>query len=256
MGGSGLVGNSFVNELNKRGAKVLSLTSQNFDLYSSKKISTNYFVNANGNSYRFKANKDPLWDFEKSVYSLAKSLKYFKSQKYIFFSSIDVYSDKSNPLNNHEDIIIDPTRLDHYGNNKFTAENILKQYHQNYLILRLGSVVSNISQKGPFYDLSQNKLYINKKSYLSVIDIENIHKAFFALQDKEISNEIFNLTCSGNVFVKDIIEKYQLNITKNSASNNADVYEYNVSNKKISKILKIQSSIDVAEKYFNLLKIR
>lgn len=251
MGGSGLVGSSFVENLINKGAKVLSLNSANFEKYCNMNITTNCFINANGNSYRFKANQDPFWDFDKSVYSLLKSLRFFKSKKYIFFSSIDVYHDKSNPNNNCESSSIKIDELDFYGTNKYLAESILRKYHSEYLILRLGSVVSPLSKKGPFYDLSQGKLFINPNSFLSVIDIENIHKAFFKLETSSASKEIYNLTGSGNVSVDEIIAKYSIKFNSATNLNNLKSFSYNVSNKKISKLVNIETSPEIADSFFN-----
>ena len=254
MGASGLLGKSFLTSLKDSGAKVLALTSANFYEYSEKNVSCKYFINANGNSYRFKANNKPFWDFDKSVYSLLESLKSFKSQKYIYFSSIDVYFDKSNPLNNHEETIINPTELDYYGNNKYIAECILKKYHSNFLIFRLGSVVSPLAKKGSFYDLSQNKIHINEHSYLSIVDIENIHKAFFTLEKNNESNQVFNLTSSGNIYIKNIIDKFKIVIPPEINSSSMQLVTNNISNKKISAIVDIDSSLEIAERYFNCIK--
>lgn len=254
MGGTGLVGSSFVSELSSSGAKVLSLTSQNFDLYCSKNISSKFFINANGNSYRYKANKNPFWDFDKSVYSLIKSLKCFTSEKYIYFSSVDVYDDKRSPDNNQESAIINPRGLDYYGYNKFVAENILEKYHENCLVLRLGSVVSALAKKGPFYDLSQNQLYIDKNSKLSVIDIENIHKAFFVLERNNLSNQTFNLTGTGSVSIKHVVEKYNIDVAFRGSSETAGLSSYDISTKKLSEIVELESSIEIADKFFKSIK--
>lgn len=251
MGGLGLVGSSFVEKLGDRGFDVLSLTSQNFNDYKSKGISTKVFINANGNNFRFKANDDPLWDFDKSVYSLLDSLKSFQSEKYIFFSSIDVYSDKSNPLNNREDAFLDISNLDFYGSNKVFAEMLLQKYHPKWLIFRLGSVVSPMAKKGPFYDLNQNKLFIDFDSTLSIVDIENIHRAFFAVEKKEKFNEIFNLTGSGNVQVRDLIKKYKIDIDLSNYSGSNELHSYEISNNKLAELVRIESASKISKRYFN-----
>ena len=79
MGGSGLIGSTIVDALKEKGSKVLSLNSDNFNFYCKENISTNLFINANGNSYRFKANKDPFWDYDKSVNSLINSCLLYTS---------------------------------------------------------------------------------------------------------------------------------------------------------------------------------
>lgn len=253
MGGSGLIGSTIVDALKEKGSKVLSLNSDNFNFYCKENISTNLFINANGNSYRFKANKDPFWDYDKSVNSLINSIKYFKSNKYVYFSSVDVYNNKNDPLNNTEDTLIDYTKLDFYGANKFHAETFLRKYHSEYLILRLGSVISHKSKKGPFYDLSQNKLFINKNSFLSVIDIKNIHNALFSLEARSISREIFNLTGTGNISLNEIIDKYKILVKPENYSNSYDTYQNNISNNKISDFVNIDSSTVIAERYFNAI---
>ena len=87
--------------------------------------------------------------YDKSVNSLINSIKKYLNQirASAYFSSVDVYNNKNDPLNNTEDTLIDYTKLDFYGANKFHAETFLRKYHSEYLILRLGSVISYISQK-------------------------------------------------------------------------------------------------------------
>lgn len=251
MGGAGLVGSSFIRELKSRGLKVLSLTSRNFYEYKSKNISTKVFINANGNNFRFKANKKPFWDFDKSVYSLLESLRGFNTEKYIYFSSIDVYNDKSNPFNNQEDTVIDLSKLDYYAFHKALAESLLKKYHSDWLIFRLGTVVSANAKKGPFYDLNQKRLFIDQDSTLSIIDIENIHLAVSAIEKNNISNEIFNLTGTGNVKIKDLIEKYNISIELKNDTDGNDFYAYEISNTKIKTFADIDSAITISERYFN-----
>ena len=251
MGASGVVGSSIVKELESMKYKVLCLTSENFKECCSKQLKTRYFVNANGNSYRFKANNDPFWDFEKSFLSLVKSLNYFQSDKYIFFSSIDVYSDKNNLDKNKEDSHIDINLLDYYAFHKLLAEKFLLKYHNNWLILRLGTVVSKSSRKGPFFDLKNNKLYLNRDSTLSVIDTENMLIAFFELIKLNKFNEIYNLTGTGNVELNSVIDKFNISINSNESSNKIPIY-YNISNVKLKEIIDVPSSKDIVEQYFKI----
>ena len=257
MGSSGLIGSSFVKKYSSLGKNVLSINSENFSEYCNKNICSKYFINANGNSYKFKANNNPDWDYEKSVESLIDSVKYFKSDKYIFFSSIDVYSDKTDPNNNNETACLNPKDVETYGSHKLIAEEYLKENHNDFLIFRLGSVVSINSKKGALYDIAMNKTFINPCSKLSFIDLKNIHVAFETIIKLKKSNEIFNLTGSGNVSLKSLIDKFDISLSKltSDAAKNKPVI--NISTDKILDFCKLDNASKIAENYFiELNKVR
>ena len=250
MGSKGLIGSSFVKKYTALGKTVLSIDSKNFKDYCKQNIQSKYFINANGNSYKFKANKNPEWDYEKSVKSLIDSIRHFKSDKYIFFSSIDVYPNKSNPNENNEEVDINSDHLEPYGLNKLRAENYLKENHNNFLIYRLGSVASTRSIKGALYDLTSKKTYLNPDSKLSFIDLKNIHLAFDKVNQSDLSNEVFNLTGVGNVLLKHLIDKFDISLSKLNSSLLHNKLIINISTDKILNICKLEESRAIAENYF------
>lgn len=72
LGGTGLIGSAVCEYLQSRGKPVISVNSRNYKDYIG--MHTKVLINCNGNSFRYRANQDPCWDFEVSVTSVERSL--------------------------------------------------------------------------------------------------------------------------------------------------------------------------------------
>jgi nucleoside-diphosphate-sugar epimerase len=247
MGGKGLVGSSLVSKLISNGIHVISIDKGNYKEYIGE--SCDLFINANGNTFRYKANSQPLWDYNYSVNSVVNSFNDFKCIKYIYISTIDVYNNPYETKFNIEDVYIDSTKLDYYGFHKWLSETLVKKYCTNSIILRLGSVLGKHMKKGPIYDLlNNNKLYMSKSSKLTFIDTDSIANVILLLMLKQTNGEIFNVSGTGNINVGELMDKFTFNNQIDTKSSN-NIYRYNINTKKINKLIKIESTVNIVDRF-------
>ena len=247
LGGKGLVGNSIVSTLKSNGYNVTSVDIDNYNQYKGE--SCDIFINANGNTFRYKANSEPLWDYNCSVSSVVKTFSDFKYSTYIYISTIDVYNNLYETKSNMEDIYIDPTKLDFYGFHKWISERLVEKYCSKSIILRLGTVLGYKLKKGPIYDLlHDNKLYMSIRSKLTFIDTDSIVNIIMLLGKKNYSAEIFNVSGTGYVELRELMDKYSFDnpVDKNSANN---VFRYNINTQKINELISIDSTVNIVDRF-------
>ncbi len=145
--------------------KHIAITRDNYDFYHRAKF--DLLINANGNSKKYWANKNPAEDFKASVESVYKAVTDFRFRKYIHISSMDAES-------NHIHTI--------YGYNKFIAEKIVKKYCRDYSIVRLPAVIGMDSQKGVVHDIWNDKtIYLTPQSILMLIDVDEVANSLLSL---------------------------------------------------------------------------
>ena len=158
LGANGFIGKEIVNILCKN-HDVVQITRDNYNSYMGEYF--DIFVNANGNSKRFLAEADPIFDFDASVTTTYKTLFDFKFDRYIYISSLDAYKDNM------------------YGINKRISEFMLRdRLWSNVCILRVGCVVGKEAVKGVLYDIMNGKkLRVTSTSVyqlISSIDVANV----------------------------------------------------------------------------------
>ena len=119
LGGGGLIGSAISSYLKPEGESVISVNSKNYHEYIGTKADV--LINCNGNTFRYRANQNPQWDFESSVITVERSLFDFSVKLYIYISTVDVYNVLEDSTRNSEDSSIQPEQLDTYGFHKWLA---------------------------------------------------------------------------------------------------------------------------------------
>jgi len=197
-------------------------------------------VNANGNSKRFWAIKNPLEDFTVSTVSVYKSLFDFKFTTYIYISTSDVYINHSNSQFTIEDQYQDLAGLSSYGFHKYLSEEIIKNNCKNYIILRSSMILGQNLKKGPIFDILNTKpLFISKASRLQMISSREVASVITFLINKKIKNETFNIGGRGIVDFKKIQTYFSVPVNFQD-KNETQVYEMNVS--KLNNIFPLKTS--------------
>jgi len=145
IGANGFVGSALVKKLNLSNFfEVVPVTRESF--LESKKDSYNYVINAAMPSARFKAKKNPLWDFQATIDLTAKIYYGWNYEKFVQISSISARSQ--------------PETI--YGKHKKLAELICRD---NSLIVRLGPMYDNKLDKGVLIDmLNRDDVYVSGES--------------------------------------------------------------------------------------------
>ncbi len=242
------------------GSDLVKYLSQSFSVTAISKENYSQFVNhsfdilvnANGNSKRFWAIKNPLEDFTISTVSVYKSLFDFKFSTYVYISSSDVYVDHLSSASALEDQIQDSSKLSVYGLHKYLSEQIVKNHCKSYLILRSSMVLGQNLKKGPIFDIiEKNPLFISKASCLQMISSQEVANVIAFLTNKKIKNEIFNVGGRGIVDFKKIQTYFSTPVSFQD-KNETQIYEMNVS--KLNKLFPLKSSEEYLQEFVNILK--
>jgi nucleoside-diphosphate-sugar epimerase len=152
LGAQGFVGSAFRRLLEARpGVQLLPVTLENYlDLRGQ---GGDVLVDASGNSKKFLADENPVEEFDLTVAHRLRTLQEFPARCQLHISSVDVYDDLSSPATTAEDRPVDRTRQSRYGLHKLMAEDLVRAYSEDWLIVRLAGMVGPGLWKNPVYDV-------------------------------------------------------------------------------------------------------
>ncbi len=203
VGGNGFVGSAYVRLLAARGIEHTVITRENYDTH--RGTSCEILINANGNSMKFLADRDPLGEFDMSVRSVAETLQAFDAATYVLLSTGDVYPDQSAPDVSAEDQPIEPARLSRYGLHIVLAEQIVTGTHPDWLVIRMGGFVGPGLKKNAVYDmLTGAPIRLSPDSELQFIATDNGAALVWQLIETGVRREIVNLGARGLVRLGDL----------------------------------------------------
>ncbi|MFQ5502423.1 MAG: NAD-dependent epimerase/dehydratase family protein, partial [Phycisphaerae bacterium] len=196
IGGRGFVGSAFVRLLARRQIPYEIITRENYATFRGRQC--NILINADGNSRKFLADRDPTAEFAASVSSVVDTLHSISFNRYILCSTCDVYPDLGDPMMNREDAEIRTDRLSRYGFHKYLAERLVRYEVDPYLIIRFGGFVGEGLKKNPIHDiLHGGPLWLDPDSALQYIRTDTAAEAVWHLVEKGLSNEIVNICGNG-----------------------------------------------------------
>lgn len=230
LGGNGFVGSAMVGEAQRRGYAVRPVTQADYAEHTG--LACDLLINANGNSKKYLAARDPALDFSLSVESVHRSIRDFKARHYLYISSIDVYPDVADPRANAEAAPIDLDRLSPYGRHKRQAELLVQRHAPSWLILRAGGLVGPRMWKNSVYDLLQDRpLRVHPDSQYQYLHTREMARLAFDLARESAWGETFNVAGDGVIALRDVaglipgcrlrthagdvaIERYEVDISK------------------------------------------
>lgn len=247
LGATGLVGSALKGHLERAGSTVLAVDSRNYAEHVG--AAARVLVNCNGNTYRYKAEQDPPWDFDASVRTVVRSLFDFRCSLYVYVSTIDVYNVLDDPARNAEESPIRPERLPPYAFHKWLAERVVERYATRYAILRLATVIGPGLKKNPVYDLLHDQpIFVSPDSELSLIDVETVARAITTIADSPAANQTINVAPTGSINVRDVAA--QIGVTPHFESGTAAaVYRYHINNEKMSALMSMPTSRDAVARF-------
>ena len=247
LGGTGLIGAAVGAHFTRLGHEVVAVDSKNYAAHVG--TVADVLINCNGNSYRFKANRDPAWDFQASVLSVQRSLFDFTVGRYVHVSTIDVYPDCSDPELTGDEMPIDSRKLNPYGFHKWMAERLVERFGSQPLILRVGTVIGPGLKKGPVFDLLQNEpLHMALDSELSLIDTDTIAGAIATFIEKPPNYSIINLTGSGPAELGELCRQAGLQ-PKLAPGAEAVRHRYHLNNARLRELTPVASSLEMAVRF-------
>lgn len=248
LGGSGFVGSAFVRYLRALGVQVVVVGRENYGKISGQEC--DILINANGNSKKFLAKDDPKSEFQSSVASVRNSLVDFKYKKYVFLSTSDVYPDCSGSDITREDLMLKVSEQSPYGFHKYMAELCVQHAANDWLIIRQGGFVGQGMKKNAVFDvLYGDKVWVHPDSRFQFINTDDSARLVMSLIDQGISNQIFNLTATGTISVKEIMALAKRNVPHDT---DAKPICYEISTEKASEYLTLPSSFDSVRNYLGV----
>jgi nucleoside-diphosphate-sugar epimerase len=252
LGSTGLIGSYMCERLRSEGFKVTAIHSGNYS--ENLGIHADAMINCNGNSYRFKANENPAWDFNASVMSVEKSLFDFSADLYIYMSTVDVYQNLHDPDLNGESATCDPRAMDTYGFHKWLAERVVEKFSKRSAILRMGTVIGPKFKKGPLFDLLNHmELRMSADSELSLVDTDMIYRVVQHLIKNPPERMVLNVAGSGFVSPKILASAVDLPIAV-SAQDRGVKYRYNINNNQLKSILPVETSEEIGLRFMKAMR--
>jgi nucleoside-diphosphate-sugar epimerase len=203
VGGNGFVGSAFARLFAARGLEFRIIGRDDFEDY--RGTSCEVLINANGNSKKYLADREPMTDFDLSVRSVAKTIEAFRCGIYALLSTGDVYADQSRPELTREDQAIDPVRQGRYGLHKMLAETLVCATQTRWLILRMGGLVGPGLKKNAIYDmLAGTPVWLSAESELQFLSTDRAAQLVWRLVERGVAGEIVNLGAMGLVRLADL----------------------------------------------------
>ena len=246
LGGKGFIGSAFVRFCEKEKIDYDCIDLNNYEEFRGRDC--DILINVAGNSKKYLSNERPVEDFRFSLEALLSSFFDFSFSKYIYLSSIDVYTDHEDPACNREDSILDIGKISHYGFHKYLGEQMVMHYISDLLIIRLGGVLGPGLKKNPVFDLIHDvPLRVDEKSEYQYLLTDYLAELVFGLIERDKWGQIFNICGEGTVSLKEISS--WLNKTPRDHNENVSRERYKVNNEKISRLFPMPDSREVARKF-------
>jgi nucleoside-diphosphate-sugar epimerase len=235
IGGKGFVGSAFARICQASVRPYSIITRENYTKFVGRKCSI--IIDANGNSKKWLATREPLQDFDASVRSVRAGLEDFKYDIYVYLSSCDVYPDCSSPLATSEGMEIDVSKQSHYGFHKYLAEQCIRHIASKWLIIRFGGFVGSGLKKNAIYDiLNGGPLWLDPESELQFMHTDKAAEIVLGLLDKGIYNDVFNVCGRGLIKLQEVIDAIGLKVPVQAGSPHV---RYSVNIEKLSKFIDI-----------------
>jgi nucleoside-diphosphate-sugar epimerase len=249
IGANGFVGSAFVRFLQTRpDVELVQVTRGNFDLLPV--VRSDIVIEAACNSKKYLADQNPLAEFEASVTHRLKSLQRYPAGLQLHISSVDVYGDLSSPAVTREETPMDLARVSTYGLHKLLAEQLVQHYDRHWLIIRLAGMVGPGLRKNPVYDILNGlPLRVHPDSRYQYMLTDDVARISWALVERNISNEIFNLCGDGVVTMREIagLAGRSLDCSSLPAGIQPRIVEAN--NEKIRRWLPIPRTTEVIQQF-------
>ena len=203
LGGKGFVGSAMVAAARCQGREVAAIDLAEYP--GSIGMACRVLINANGNSKKYLADKDPKQEFDASVRSVFHALHDFRFDHYVQLSTIDVYADKGNPAYNSEQTPIDPMRLSRYGHHKWLAEQLVRFNARSWLIVRMGGFVGPGLKKNSIYDILKNlPLRVHPDSCYQYQHSADLARVVLTLVNRQVSGETLNVAGDGVISLREV----------------------------------------------------
>lgn len=162
-------------------------------------------VDCSGNSRKYLAEERPGEEFPLSVTQRLRTLLDFPAALQLHVSSVDVYDALDDPSANAEGAAIDVGRVGHYGLHKLLAEELVRHYARDWLILRLGGMVGPGLRKNPVHDVLHGRpLRIHPDSRYQYLATADAARIAWELVGRGLRREVVNVCGDGLISPREV----------------------------------------------------
>lgn len=250
LGANGFIGSAVCRHFSRQGWNVFPVTRENAPTLKNR--TADVMINANGNSKKFLARENPREDFRASVESVLHSLLDFSYQSYVYLSSIDVYPNLHDPVQNDESCPIDPGRTSPYGLHKYLAEQLVQQYAPSWSILRMGGFVGPGLWKNPVYDLLHgHPLRVHPDSQYQYMSTEDLGSVIEKVIEGDGLNQLLNVVGTGTVALSEIASWLPQKPAVPDAVAKLRPEHYEINADRVNRLIPIAASREVLRSYVN-----
>jgi len=196
LGGDGFVGSAFCRMFDRLDHPYRVVNRANYDALAGTPCDV--FINANGNSRKYLADREPLQEFDASVRSVVRSLLDFPARRYVHLSTGDVYPDPSSAATTAESAVIDVARLSRYGLHKYLAEQVVRGSHSDWLIVRMGGMVGPGLKKNAIFDILYDRpVWLAPGSALQFLSTDHTAEIVWRLVGDGVNRQVVNVSAAG-----------------------------------------------------------
>lgn len=206
IGAKGFIGSAVTAEAINRNYAVTAVDLDNDHEF--KGTTYDLIINAAGNSRKFIDDENPAQGFDLSVTSVFNLFQDFSARFFIHLSSGSVYPDEGAPAKNMESTVLVPAEMTNYGFNKYLAEQVVRHYAENHLILRMGGFVGPGLKKNAVFDLLTGRsLFVHPDSEFQYMDTRELaHSVFTLYEAGMLRNSILNLSSNGTISIREVAQ--------------------------------------------------
>jgi nucleoside-diphosphate-sugar epimerase len=248
VGANGFVGSAFRRVLIIQGHEVLAVDRSSYGRHVGAEAEL--VIDVAGNSRKFFAEEQPVREFDTSVAHALRVVHDFKSPRYLHVSSVDVYADLTSPATTHEAQEIDLGRTSHYGFHKLLAEQIVRHYRKDWLIVRLAGMVGPGLKKNPVFDILQGQpLRIHPDSRYQFMLTDRVAEIALGLLKAGLGREIVNVCGDGLVSPREIgrLAGRELDLSLLPAGTGPRIVD--VSTAKLAGLVPVPRSLEAVEAF-------
>lgn len=228
IGAKGFIGSAITAEATARGYTV---TAVDLDTYAAfKGASADLLINASGNSRKFIDDQDPVRGYELSVTSVMNILHDFRCEFYVQLSSGAIYPREDDPAQNPEHTPLQPETMTRYGFHKWLAEQLVRHYAPQHLIVRMGGFVGPGLRKNAVYDLlTGGTLFVHPDSEFQYMNTRDLARAVFTLYEGAAGGEtLLNVSARGAVSIRRLAEQAGISLPEEAFTRRRVRAELNV----------------------------
>ncbi|MBS1702706.1 MAG: NAD(P)-dependent oxidoreductase [Armatimonadetes bacterium] len=253
VGATGFVGSAFETFLATKGHDVTGVGRANYD--DAKGAGYDLVINASNNSKKYISDREPLTDFDLSVTQQMRVLADFPTPVHVLLSSVDVYADLDSFDLTKEDVAADPARMSRYGFHKHLAEQCVRHYAPNWLIVRLAGMVGPGLKKNPVFDIVNGQpLRIHPDSEYQFMHTAEVARIAWTLIESGQRREVFNLCGDGLISPRQIAALAGSKMNLSELPTNAAPRNVRISNAKVATLSTLPTSEDAIKRYLSEIR--